>query len=287
LSAIACLRARLRFAEGHKSDAVDDVLDSLVLARQISSNGVSIMVLLGYSMETRAIPLLAGELPKLSKDSLRDLAKRLNELPAEGSPLTALPLERRSLEASVILPARAARNKDELVAAMSRIFVSEPGEPDARTRGLKFVEECGGTAEGVLKHAAEMVESYPRMETILKLPIDQCIREWEGETKRQANNPVFKVIASRLPLLRWVQLQAETRTALLKGAVAVLLEGPDSLKNRKDPIFNEPFDYVPFDGGFELRARHGLSEELRVKLKVDKKAAEPMSLTVGKRTKTN
>ena len=114
------------------------------------------------------------------------------------------------------------------------------------------------------------------------MPLNSCVEAWETEKQLQAANPVFKIFAGLVPMLRWRQLQAETRMALLRAAVAVQLEGARALENRTDPINNEPFVQVPCkDGGFELRTKEGLKDDLRLKLKLDEKAKEPLTLTVG------
>jgi hypothetical protein len=67
-------------------------------------------------------------------------------------------------------------------------------------------------------------------------------------------------------------VRADVRRALLAAAIAVQLEGRDALKNHPDPVGGGAFEYVAFEGGFELHS----------KLKVQDK---PVALTVGRRGK--
>ena len=281
LSALACLRARMRFKEGRTADAVDDLVDCLTLSRHISVGSVSIMVLVGYSIENRAIQVLAHDLPRLNPEMLRSLAKGLDGLPKGGSQVSALPIEERSFEISLVRPVKQVKDKEGLVNLFSQIFVSEGNAETSRNQASKLVEECGGTAEGVLAKAAALHESYVRMGQMAALPLNRCVEAWEQEKQLQATNPVFHIFAGLVPMIRWRQLQAETRMALLRAAVAVQLEGAGALENRTDPINNERFVQIPFDGGFELRTNRGLGDDLRPKLKLDEKSKEPLSLTVG------
>jgi hypothetical protein len=90
---------------------------------------------------------------------------------------------------------------------------------------------------------------------LLTLPIDQFEKEFEIETKKQASNPVFKVFFPAIVNVRKAQARMEVRRALLSAALAVRQDGPDALNNYADPVVGGRFEYVPFDGGFELRSR--------------------------------
>ena len=58
------------------------------------------------------------------------------------------------------------------------------------------------------------------------------------------------------------------RRALLSAALAVRLDGPDALKNNPDPVEGGPFNYAPFDGGFELSSNLKTTDDKPVKLTV-------------------
>ena len=148
---------------------------------------------------------------------------------------------------------------------------SESSEKN-RERGRTFLAQCGGTAHGVLKYAQEMQQSYAQMAKTLDLPSDQAAKKFEREEKKLANNPVFKVFAPVLHNILRRQAQANVRRALLSATLAVQLNGRDVLKNHSDPVVGGSFEYIAFDGGFELRS----------KAKLD---AEPLTLTVGRRGK--
>jgi hypothetical protein len=119
----------------------------------------------------------------------------------------------------------------------------------------------------------------------LDLPLDQFEKEWDREVKKQAGNQVFNWVFPALHKVRLAQLRADVRRALLSAAFAVQLDGRDALKNHSDPVVGGPFDYVAFEGGFELRSKWKLDDKLRSKWKLDEQFAKPLALTVGQRGK--
>ena len=54
LSTFACLRARIRFEDGHNADAIDDIADAMTVGRHVSMDGTLITVLVNYAIEYRA-----------------------------------------------------------------------------------------------------------------------------------------------------------------------------------------------------------------------------------------
>jgi len=90
---------------------------------------------------------------------------------------------------------------------------------------------------------------------------------------KQAGNPVFRMLFPAVNRIRPAQARADVRRALMSAAVAVRLDGPDAVKNHPDPVVGGPFQYVAFEGGFELRSK--------LKSQDDK----PVVLTVGLRGK--
>ena len=125
----------------------------------------------------------------------------------------------------------------------------------SRERGRAFLEECGGTLDGVVKMAEETRPSYRLVAKMLELPLDQFEKEFELEARKQAGNPVFKTFFPAVSNMRLSQARADVRRALLAAALDVQLDGPDALKNHPDPVVGGPFEYVAFEGGFELRSK--------------------------------
>ena len=166
------------------------------------------------------------------------------------------------------------KDRESLLTLLSS-FCSKRGDTpeQSRERGRAFLEECGGTLDGVVKMAEQTRPSYPRTAKLLELPLDQFEKAFQAEQSQQAGNPVFKVFFPAVSSLRRSQARADVRRALLATALDVQLRGPDAVKDHPDPIVGGPFDYTAFDGGFELRSKFQPTDD------------KPWMLTVGRRGK--
>ncbi len=276
LSSLACLRARFRFEEGRGAEAFDDLVAAMTLSRQISMDGSLIGVLVGYNIEARTTNALALYLPKLDPGTIKDLKKRLDALPQGGNPTSGLLVcEAKTLE-WFIHKVKSAKDKDSLVALLApltRLSSQPEGKArDALEGGRALLNECGGTAAGVLKFAEETRPSYVLTAKQMALPLAQFEKEFARETMRQAGNPVYKIFFPALVNVRRAQARTDVRRALLSAAFAVQLDGPDALKNHPDPVADGSFEYSKFADGFELTS----------KFKQDDK---PIILNVGQRGK--
>jgi hypothetical protein len=273
LAALACLQARLRFAEGKSAEAVDDIVAGMTLARHTSRDGVNILLLSGYAVEHRMGEALAPDLPRLDAGMIRDLKKRLDALPPGGNAAASLRLEEKWALEWFIRKVKEAKDRDSLLAFLAGGLRESGDDRAAAEKARAFLAACGGTAAGVVRFAEETRSSYERMAEKMDLPPDQFEKEAEREVKKGDSNPVFKLLFPAIARVRWAQARADVRRALVSAALAVRLDGPAALKAHPDPVAGGPFEYVAFDGGFELRSK--------VKGTDDK----PLALTVGRRGK--
>jgi len=275
LSTLACLRARIRFEDGHNADAIEDVVDAMTLGRHVSMDGSLITVLINYAIEHRTGETLALYLPKLNAEVIKVLKTRLDALPPFDTAAAGLvPFEEKTSLDWSIRKVKEAKDKESLVAFLSPLCGRPGDSPDqSRERARTFLTECGGTADGVVKFAEETRPYYSRMAKMLDLPLDQFEKEFQLEARKQVGNPVFKLFFPPVSHLRRSQARADVRRALFAAALDVQLSGPDALKNHPDPVAGGPFELVAFEGGFDLRSKF--------KPKDDK----PLVLIVGLRGK--
>jgi hypothetical protein len=274
LASLACLRARMRFEEGHRAEALDDIVAATRLGRQVSRDGSLIGVLVGYSIEARTIDALALCVPKLDSETIKDLKARLDALPEGGNPATGLrACEEKTLD-WFIYKVKSAKDQASLVAMLTPLAVvsthPEGTVSDAAGEARALLDRCGGTATGVVKFAEAARPSYALMAEKIKLPLARFEKEFQRESTRQAGNPVFKLFFPAVAKIGQSQARAEVRRALLWAAFAVQIDGPDALKTHPDPVAGCPFEYTKFAGGFELRSKFGQD-------------GHPLSLTVGRR----
>jgi hypothetical protein len=278
LSALACLRARLRFEEGHNAEALEDLVAAMTLGRHASAHGLNIMLLVGHGIERRVSETLAAYLPRLSARTLTELKARLDALPPGGTPATALPLEEKFDVDWLERKLKGMKDQASLSAFAGEIY-------NTPEKSRAFLEECGGTAEGMLRFVEQMRSSYRALAKKMDLPPAQFAVEFEREQRRQAGNPVFKALFPGLGGMRWLQARADVRRALLSAAIDVQLHGRDVLKNHPDPVAGGSFEYAAFPGGFELRSKLKLDEPTRSKWRVPERETKPLTLTVGQRGK--
>ena len=269
LAGLACLRARLRFAEGDKDGAVDDAADAITLGRHISTDGTIIAVLVGVAIDAQATDALAAHLPDLDKAALKKLAARLEALPPGGTMAEAM----RSAELHggldwFVRQVKAAKDEAQLAQLLEGMSKTE-GSPSPDD-GRKMVEAWGGK-EGILKYAEQARPLYEEAAAKMGLPPEEFDKAWGAKEKEMAAaNPVFKLLFPAAGNVRRAEARYQARQALRKAALAILSDGPDAAKAQRDPFGDGPFEYEPFEGGFVLRS----------KLKAQDK---PVSLTVGRR----
>jgi hypothetical protein len=273
LTSLACLRARVRLEAGQKAEAIDDLVAALALDRHISQGGLLIETVFGYSLENRVTETLAVFLPKLDATTIKDLKTRLNALPAAGNPSKAMHNEEMSCIDWLIREVQKTKDKETLQALVQPFFVSEGKIRDLPEKARAFIEECGGDKEGVIKSAEETRLSYQLLAKKLDLPPEGFQEEYEREAKRRAKNPVFKTLFPALIKVSQAKARADIRRVLLEAALDVQSNGKDVLKNHPDPVVGGSFDYVAFEGGFELSSKFKVPND------------KPLVLTVGMRSK--
>ena len=271
LASLACLRARQRFETGQQAEAIEDLLSAMTLGRHISVDGSLIAVLVGYSVEARAIELFAHSLPTFNPKTIQDLKTRVDALPPFGTEATALMACEKETLYWFIRKVKETKDKEGLLKFLGWVGISEEKDRDTGNTAAEFLKECGGTADGVTNFAVEALPSYDKLAKCLDLPLSEFEKEFERESIRQASNPVYKVFFPSLARARQSGVRADVRRALFLAALAVQLDGQSAMKDYLDPFGGGRFEYAPFKGGFELHSK--------LKGQDDK----PVTLTVGHR----
>ena len=271
LASLACLRARQRFETGQQAEAIEDLLSAMTLGRHISVDGSLIAVLVGYSVEARAIELFAHALPSFNPKTIKDLKTRVDALPPFGTEATALMACEKETLYWFIRKVKETKDKEGLLKFLNWVGISEEKDRDTGNTAAEFLKECGGTADGVTNFAVEALPSYDKLAKCLDLPLNEFEKEFERESIRQASNPVYKVFFPSLARARQSGVRADVRRALFLAALAVQLDGQSAMKDYLDPFGGGRFEYAPFKGGFELHS------------KLKGQDGKPVTLTVGHR----
>ena len=161
---------------------------------------------------------MRSHIPKLDPKMIPDLKKRIAALPAGSTLADALATEEEYFLDWFVRIVKKAKDKESLLAVLAFI----DNEPEGKPRGSgektrAFVEECGGSKEGVLRRAEETREAYREVTKMLALPMDQFEKEFDLEAKKRADNPVFKVFFPAIVNVRRAQRTDGSAPSLAVG----------------------------------------------------------------------
>lgn len=248
LNRLAVFRAHVRFEDGEHKKAIDDILASMRMGRQVSRDGVIVLIplLVDYAIESVCIHALAQHLPKLDAPMREELKKGLASLPKSRTLADAMQGEK-----DVFWP----------------WMIAEVKQPDAKAKMLALVNGVKEEELEAFKKLDEkelgpavqrMGEYYDRMIDMVELPLSEMQeknKELMEELKR--NGPKDYLAYWLMPSLvsgRQAEIRHLTRLAMFDAGLAVLDDGEGVLKDpkHKDPFGDGPFDYKDTDNGFVL-----------------------------------
>src|SRR5262249_8103645 len=157
--------------------------------------------------ERRMSETLARYLPKLDArtlKNLKNLKNRLDALPAGGS-LGAGVREEQSLETRwFVRQVKEAADKASVLAFLDQQWPDE---------GRALLDECGGTAAGVIKCTEELLAWYPLLAKQMELPLEEFEKEQDRAAAKLAANPMYKKFVPAILRCRWFKAQADVRRA--------------------------------------------------------------------------
>jgi len=115
------------------------------------------------------------------------------------------------------------------------------------------------TQETVNRRIVELEKAkkyYGAVADIANLPLaDFERRAYEIEEKMKKDSPAAALVMPAFGKFREQEAGAEALLAVLKAAIAIVLDGPDRAKDFKDPFGDGPFEYVPVGNGFVLKSK--------------------------------
>jgi hypothetical protein len=255
ISRLACLRARYRVSKGDSEGAVKDLLAAFALSRHVNSDGVMISMLVRVAIEGMVIDTAAQNLKGMDREQVRRLAAGLETLPEKKGFREAMLSERDDMLGWIIadLKRRGIRAADDLYKMME-------------TADDKPKERKPATQDTVNALARELDKAqgyYTQWAEAGSLPPAEYDRHFKRiENKMKKDCPL--IAASLTPALgkvRYKEAAGEQHMAMLKAAIAVVLEGPDRLKAFKDPYGDGPFEYREIGNGFQLKCKSLYDDE--------------------------
>ena len=268
LANLAALRARSEFKQGNHKAGMEDVVALLRLARHVQTDPIMINQLVGYVIQDVAIRAAAPHLPAV-KAALADVATALDRLPPSPTVARMLDQEREHFLGWIVREMKAAEKAKpggwkDVWAEVTGEMVREGGAAGTAAKAVGSAEEAIKLIEGATPVYAELGKLSERPWKEFDAGFAELLK------KVQAEKPVIGALLPSADRVAAAKRRADARLAMFKAAVAVVLGGPDKVKEHKDPFGAGPFGYKEVNGGFELKS------ELIFK-------GEPVTLVVGKR----
>ncbi|MGO8702822.1 MAG: hypothetical protein ACLQVA_03305 [Candidatus Brocadiia bacterium] len=247
----ACFRARYRAATGDGNGAVEDILAVFALSRHCNADSSPIAYLVRLAIQRLATNAAADTLERLNPEQLGKLAEGLDSLPQCCSLRDAFLDESENrfgwwadhIKRGGIKAAEEFRRldsaEDEAQKANSKEPITE--EDVARyVHDLEVVQRCWALV-------ADMAAMPPAEFTARSQALEEKMKKGCTTLPELFNHPVsvFRNHGARI----------DASFAMLKAAIAVVLNGPDSLKSIQDPFGDGPFEYTAVGTGFQLKSK--------------------------------
>lgn len=249
LARLAALRARWRFSRGDPAGAFDDLADAMALGRHVARGSLLVGFFVGIAIEDMARTWAADNLLGQDAKVPRAFEHRLAALPPAPT-LRETVLSEKKAVLVWFRTAVAAAEKDRQLELL-REWAGNEDLPRA------VLDDTGGTKEGyerVLAAMGPFFDELAAFEPKSGPQFEAVLQDFNNRIEK-APPPTYACLH---PLARAWSLYAadQMRRAMLRAAIAVVLNGPDALKTIKDPIDGDPFDYEALpDGGFRLTSK--------------------------------
>lgn len=210
---------------------VDNGLAMLSLSHHIGHDGPLVSKLVEVLMDAQAIELLAQNLPSIPTERQRTLPQELDAIS-------------RSTPGGETMAAEYSRSKQH-VAEQGNNFMML-----AMVNSMEpFFKEIGKALD----------EQSP----------DEFAKTLDSQVGKYQLNPIAQNAIPTMRSLRPQMAAVETRLAMLRTAIDILLHGEGAIARSKDPYGNGPFAYAKSGDGFTLTSAFKL-KEAAVSLKVGK-----------------
>jgi hypothetical protein len=279
----ARLRARWALQQGRPAD--EDLVASLVLARNLSRDGTVISVLVQIAIEAIVCNTIAEDFGEFPPEALQQLVAGLDAPPARGTVAAAILndtatyggwLSRRIVELQQQNPG----NDGKVMEEIHRLLVPQETELPREDLWEQLTKAAHGTSEGLLRLFQERLRMYEKAAVLLALPYPEYERRVKEFREEFANGPnPFITNAVRLLLRdRGKEFRIQVVLAMVRAAVEYKLHGEQGLKSVTDPCGQGPFAFRRFvfegvDRGFELRSAFDAGDYPQVLIFVEKEGA--------------
>ena len=222
LSKVACARARIRFEEGKRQAAIDDVMAAMTMARRIGENAAVISLLVDYAIESQATDVLLKYLPQLETPELEMLGEQVSGLPASKTMADGWRMEQELLLGWFIRELQKPDGKDRVL----KVFADQD---DPNIVALKKLPQ-----QELERAATKLRGVYERIIAVQSLSpseVDEFVEKLTAEVESLGAERHFAaLIIPSAQNLRRTEAVHQARLAMLLAAIAVAEDGEDALK---------------------------------------------------------
>jgi hypothetical protein len=262
------LTARLRvlwdLQQGKQTDARDDLMATLAMARNGATDPCLISALVQIAVERIVCESVAENFGRFSPEVLQQIADGMNQTPPRGTIATSVTFEKPAFADWTINRLQQLKKENpgddaKAIEGIRSIFNSEDGSGQTTNRWPQMVAASGGTVDGMIKLIRDMDPVYAKMSDLQTLPLAQ----YEAQVKILSNevesstNPFVHELVPAVEKCRPKEFTILAELAMVQAAVQYKLHGTSGLQTVADPLGQGPFSFQRFiydgvDRGFEL-----------------------------------
>lgn len=246
---LALARAHWSFYRGKPADGVDDLIDAMVLARNVAADFTIIALLVDYSIEGMVESAAVADMNRMRPEELGGLAERLDRLPPAVTARQVILAERDLCFDPLIRDLATPAGRAKVLTAFDV----------ARDPSLKAIMDL--SSEQLLEGAIRVRPLYEKLAASCELPpseVDKAFKELlaDSNMKGPAQTLARMLVPAIVPVTQ-AEVGAKLRLALFKAVIAARRQGPEILADAvyHDPFAKAPFVYEETGSGFCLRTK--------------------------------
>jgi hypothetical protein len=248
LARLAALRGRYEFERGNWKVGRNDTRAIVTLGRHVGREPVLIGRLVDYLIEDLAIDLIAPYILEHKAPYPQALGMFESLPPAATLSQTILVEKKYMCQWAIDKLKEEEKRKAGAGLELWKKFLDGAKDAEALAK-IDNLEE-------VLKRIEEALPVYDEVAGIVALPKDEFDARYpKFKADAKGKNPVVGVLIPAVDKILEKDHRHKARFALLFAAIAVAQDGPEKLKEIKDPYGDGPFEYKALDKGFELKSK--------------------------------
>jgi len=281
---VACLRARMHLAAGNQEAAREELLATFAMARNISTDGTMISVLVQIAIENIVSSFIAENFYQFPRETLQQFAVRLNSGPPRGSIAQSMASEKSTfydwlLARITEAEAESAGNERRLHTRVRELWKNNFAESDENADRMvnEWINATDGSAAGLINYVRQLDGLYYELTQITGLPLQEYQGRYAAfeENVRTNSNVLARNYFPGIGKAMAREFAIQAKLAMFQAALVYKLQGPDAFHAIADPFGNGPFTLRRFvldgvDRGFELESKLNCGEHVEKLILIEK-----------------